>query len=408
MAALLGMLWAWVWALGRIWKGLPIVADDRAWPLKPAPWGSLTVLSLVFLYLGVNMTVSRIYAAAMGRHLPRVAKAAENQGGAREPGKAIDKSKNAEKAPLPWEASADEQSKNVKSGPHDPGPDASTEQSLAELMFQFAVSNGLLLVLVPAFVRLTSGAGLADLGLHRQEWPRQMGIGVRAAMLMTPPVCAIHFLTVHIWRSQAHPVEQMVLEKLTVGVAILAVLSTMVLAPWIEELLFRGIFQRWLGRLVEDRPLPTTTIQEKGRFGPLEPANESFFLNSKAAPTESTPIDPGSEIPASSHQPAEQPASLPSSLPILLTSFFFAAMHLPQWPAPIAILLLSMALGTVYQRTGSLLAAITMHATFNGVNTLFLLLAAIGLHIQAPIQAAALPSSGGRVLTEFLSIMGFM
>ncbi len=408
MAALLGMLWAWVWALGRIWKGLPIVADDRAWPLKPAPWGSLTVLSLVFLYLGVNMTVSRIYAAATGRQLPRVAKAAENQGGAREPGKAIDQPKHAEKAPGPGEASADGQSKDVRAGPHDPGPDASTDQSLADLMFQFTVSNGLLLVLVPAFVRLTSGAGLADLGLHRQEWPRQMGIGVRAAMLMTPPVCAIQFLTVQIWRSQAHPVEQMVLEKLTVGVAILAVLSTMVLAPWIEELLFRGIFQRWLGRLVEDRPLPTTTIQEKGRFGPLEPENESFFLNSKAAPTESTPIDPGSEILASSHQPAEQPSSRFSSLPILLTSFFFAAMHLPQWPAPIAILLLSMALGTVYQRTGSLLAAITMHATFNGVNTLLLLLAAIGLHIQAPIQPAALTSSGGRVLTEFLSIMGFM
>ena len=296
----------------------------------------------------------------------------------------------------------------MKSGPHDPGPDASTEQSLAELMFQFAVSNGLLLVLVPAFVRLTSGAGLADLGLHRQEWPRQMGIGVRAAMLMTPPVCAIQFLTVQIWRSQAHPVEQMVLEKLTVGVAILAVLSTMVLAPWIEELLFRGIFQRWLGRLVEDRPFSTTAIQEKGRFGPLVPEDESFFLNSKATSTESTPIDPGSEILASSHQPAEQPSSRFSSLPILLTSFFFAAMHLSQWPAPVAIFLLSMALGTVYQRTGSLLAAVTMHATFNGVNTLLLLLAAIGLHIQAPIQPAALTSSGGRVLTEFLSIMGFM
>ena len=78
------------------------MADDRAWPLKPAPWGSLTVLSLVFLYVGVNLTVSRIYAAATGRHLPRVAKAAENQGqgDAREPDKAIDKSKNAEKAPL--------------------------------------------------------------------------------------------------------------------------------------------------------------------------------------------------------------------------------------------------------------------------------------------------------------------
>jgi membrane protease YdiL (CAAX protease family) len=412
MAALLGMLWAWVWALGRIWKGLPILADDHLRPFKPAPWGSLTVLSLVFLYLGVNLTVSRIYAAATGRHLPRVAKAAENQGqgqgDVREPDKAIDKSKNAEKAPLPGEATATGQSNNVKSGPHDPGPDASTEQSLAEPMVQSALSNGLLLVLVPAFVRLTSGAGLADLGLHRQEWPRQMGIGVRAAMLMTPLVCAIQYAAIRIWTPKTHPVEQMVLEKLTVGVAILAVLSTMVLAPWIEELLFRGVFQRWLGRLVEDRPLPTTTIQAEGRLAPLEPENESFFLNSKAAPAESTPIDPGSEILARGHRPAEPPSSRSSSLPILLTSFFFAAMHLPQWPAPIAILLLSMALGTVYERTGSLLAAITMHATFNGVNTLLLLLAAIGLHIRAPIQPAALTSSWGRVLTEFLSIMGLM
>src|SRR5271157_2676114 len=143
MAALLGMLWAWAWALGRIWKGLPIVADDRARPLKPAPWGSLTVLSLVFLYLGVNVSVTRIYAAATGRHLPRVAKAAENQLGAREPGKAIDQPKNAEKAPGPGEAAVG-QSKDVKAGLQVKEPGAQPEQSLAEMMFQFAVSNGLL------------------------------------------------------------------------------------------------------------------------------------------------------------------------------------------------------------------------------------------------------------------------
>jgi len=405
MAALLGMLWAWAWALGRIWNDLPIVADDRARPLKPAPWGFLTVLSLVLLYVGVNVSVTRIYAAATGRHLPRAAKLAENQGGAREPGKAIDQPKNAEKAPGPGEAAADGQSKDVKAGLQGPGPEAPPEQSLAELMFQFALSNGLLLVLVPAFVRLTSGAGLADLGLHRQEWPRQMGIGVRAAMLMTPPVCAIQFLAVRIWRSQTHPVEQMVLENLTPGVAILAVLSTMVLAPLIEELLFRGILQRWLGRFVEDRPLPTKTIQENGRSATPEPENESFLWDSEYAPPKSTPIDPGSEFLDSGYQPAEQPLSRSSNLPILLTSIFFAVMHFPQWPAPIAILLLSMALGTVYQRTGSLLASITMHATFNGINTMLLLLAVIGRHIQAPIQPAALAFSAPSVLTDFLSIM---
>src|SRR5271157_1006010 len=405
MAALFGMLGAWAWALGRIWKRLPIVADDRARPLKLAPWGSLTVLWLVFLYLGVNVSVTCIYAAATGRHLPRAAKLAENPGGAREPGKAIDEPKNADKAPGPGEAAADEESKDVKARTQGPGPEAPPEQSLAELMFQSALSNGLLLVLVPAFVWLTTGAGLADLGLYRQEWPRQMGIGVRAAILMTPPVGAIQFLAVRIWRSQTHPVEQMVLEKLAPGVAILAVLSTMVLAPLIEELLFRGILQRWLGGFVEDRPLPTTTIQENGRSASLEPESSSFFLDSNDPPTESTAIGPVSEISLSDHHLQEQPSSRSSNLPILLTSIFFAAMHLPQWPAPIAIFLLSMALGTVFQRTGSLLASITMHATFNGINTLLLLLVAIRLHIQAPIQPAALAFSASSVLTDFLSIM---
>jgi membrane protease YdiL (CAAX protease family) len=80
-------------------------------------------------------------------------------------------------------------------------------------------------------------------------------------------------------------------------------------------------------------------------------------------------------------------------------------MHLPQWPAPIAIFLLSIALGTVYQRTGSLLASITMHATFNGINTLLLLLAAVGQHIQATIGPAAVVFSASEVLTHFLSFM---
>jgi Type II CAAX prenyl endopeptidase Rce1-like len=165
--------------------------------------------------------------------------------------------------------------------------------------------------------------------------------------------------------------------------------------------------QRWLGRFVEDRPLPTTTMQGNGWSATLESKNESFLWDSEYAPPKTTPIGPGSEFLESGYQPAEQPLSRSSNLPILLTSIIFAVMHLPQWPAPIAILLLSLALGTVYQRTGSLLASITMHATFNGFNTLLLLLAAIERHIQAPIQPAAVAFSAFGVLTDSLSILSF-
>ena len=49
----------------------------------------------------------------------------------------------------------------------------------------------------------------------------------------------------------------MVLEQFTLGIALLAIVSTVVLAPMIEEMLFRGIVQRWLVQLVgEASPSP--------------------------------------------------------------------------------------------------------------------------------------------------------
>jgi membrane protease YdiL (CAAX protease family) len=67
-----------------------------------------------------------------------------------------------------------------------------------------------------------------------------------------------------------------------------------------------------------------------------------------------------------------------SWMPVVLTSLLFAAVHAPQMPAPFAIFVLSLALGTLYQRTGSLAAPFTLHALFNGLSTT-LALAAIQL-----------------------------
>src|SRR5205814_3907184 len=62
---------------------------------------------------------------------------------------------------------------------------------------------------------------------------------------------------------------------------------------------------------------------------------------------------------------------------IVLTSLFFAAVHAAQWPAPIALFVLALAIGTVYERTGSLIAAVCMHAVFNGISTLGLFFAVL-------------------------------
>src|SRR5262249_11195012 len=105
-------------------------------------------------------------------------------------------------------------------------------------------------------------------GLSLVDWQKQMKVGAGTALLMTPAVYAIQSLAVRIWRSQHHPVEQMVLGKFSFGIALLAIASTMILAPMIEELLFRGIIQRWLSRLIGGGPSPSR-IERDPRFSEL-------------------------------------------------------------------------------------------------------------------------------------------
>jgi len=72
--------------------------------------------------------------------------------------------------------------------------------------------------------------------------------------------------------------------------------------------------------------------------------------------------------------PARPGLPLAEIMPNVLTSALFAAFHAQQWPSPLPLFLLSLALGTLYRRTGSLVGPIAMHAAFNGLSTLMLFL----------------------------------
>jgi membrane protease YdiL (CAAX protease family) len=206
-----------------------------------------------------------------------------------------------------------------------------------------------------------------------------MAIGAVAALLMTPAVYAIQSLAIRVWRSQKHPVEQMVLDRFSLGIAALAIVSTMILAPIIEELLFRGIMQRWLTRLLGDsqkRPSRSPDAAVSVNSVAVGPSDDSELT----LPSRTLGDLPDSELLSDEWQRGDSPVI--TALPILLTTLFFATMHLAQWPAPIAIFLLSMALGTLYAKTGSLLAVVAMHGTFNGFSTLLLLLEALSRQLH--------------------------
>ena len=208
--------------------------------------------------------------------------------------------------------------------------------------------NRLLLILVPLLVRYTSGATLADLGLSLVNWRRQLAIGVGAALLMTPAVIAIQIVAVQVWRSHKHPVEEMVLDSFSPGIALLAVVSTMVLAPMIEEILFRGIVQRWLTRFAGPRGSSASLANGQAY---TEFAGDDFC----GAQVTCELAGPGTSS-AIRIALNRQAPSLDRPWRSSLTSLLFASMHAAQWPAPIAIFVLSVALGALYHRTGSLLA----------------------------------------------------
>ena len=191
---------------------------------------------------------------------------------------------------------------------------------------------------------------------------------------------AIQFATVRLWESNAHPLLKMVQDEFSPGVLQLAILMAVFIAPVCEEVLFRGIIQSWvvtqLDRLrSEPEPVPVDSLA----ITASQALPAADYTNSQTELREpgTDPFPAALERPSgpSPHTPSRtvNHQSLSSKLGIIATSVIFAALHWEQWPAPIPIFLLAVVIGIVYQRTGSLIAAICMHAMFNGLSMLFLM-----------------------------------
>ena len=249
--------------------------------------------------------------------------------------------------------------------------------SLTEGLAIQAVSNVLLIILAPLILRLTTRSPFRDLGLSFNKWWLQVAVGSIAFFAIEPVLMAIQFVTTRLWESTPHPLFKMVLDEFSPGVPQLAILLAVVAAPIWEEVMFRGIIQKWMVSRFE-------RLQSKPSPNPAEIVAAATVDQLLPAGFHSSPelaeIRPEDESPGTlNHLPSQLPNDpdtsnpLPAVAGIVTTSLIFAALHLEQWPAPIAVFVLSVAIGFVYHRTGSLIAAFCMHALFNGLSTLMLL-----------------------------------
>jgi membrane protease YdiL (CAAX protease family) len=326
----LSILTAWISVVIRLATGLPVLPPRTP---RYVPWGVGSIVLAILTWLGLQIFVPTIYLVAIhhgqGRAVPR------------------------------------------------------SDLSPGEQMALSAIINALVLVFIPLGLRLTCGARPRDLELVSEGLSRQIFRGVVAYPLLAPIIFGAMLGSLLIWNKTNHPLEDAIKIDHSPGMLTVLVLAGVVFAPLAEELIFRGVLLGWLTRLVIGRSKPGPSDEFFD-----EPEHSTFLKPTKAQdPTFADALnrDPYNPYapPITSvalQSPNEIATEISTSKSIMLilanvvVSLIFAALHAAVWPTPIPIFFLSLGLGLLYQRTGSLVPSMVLHMTFNGVSTLLMLL----------------------------------
>ncbi|MEN6428312.1 MAG: CPBP family intramembrane glutamic endopeptidase [Phycisphaerales bacterium] len=170
------------------------------------------------------------------------------------------------------------------------------------------------IVFVLIVAKVSFARGLKGFGLRWRTIPKDLAHAFLTLAAVWPLVMAMLSLTILVMKHfnqsfqlPQHEALEVITESGSVALQILMVVLAVLVAPLVEELMFRGMFQSMI-RSYLDRPWPA----------------------------------------------------------IAITSILFAAIHTnsEHWPA---LFILAMGLGYSYEKSGSLLRPIFMHAMFNGV-----------------------------------------
>jgi membrane protease YdiL (CAAX protease family) len=174
------------------------------------------------------------------------------------------------------------------------------------------------------------------------------------------------------------------------------VLQTVLLAPILEELLFRGTLLPWLAQT--KRPDPNTPLSLQPADRPLAvmllSVGVAFVLHANDL---KTAWEAGQWHEAAAHLmpgafflvlvPLDfwarrigrvrrylRVRSVQHARAIIASSALFAAVHSQVWPSPVPLFVLAIGLGYLYMRTRSIVGPVVVHGMFNAVSAVYLLL----------------------------------
>lgn len=237
-------------------------------------------------------------------------------------------------------------------------------------------------------VLLKNTADLRDLGFEVRRAVHDLLIGVFAFLLIGGPVYLIQYLLAQQWKS-THPIIELVLANPSMEFFVAAGFSAVIVAPIVEEFVFRVLIQGWCEKLASFRGDPTVlllgrlrlheqadiagaaaeTTQDVGASDPTVPQDDN---KPHASPVEeeTTEEDPTIHEEATittQHMPSEDQPCV-AVWPIFASATMFALMHYSHGPDPIPLFFFALGLGYLYRQTHRILPCIVVHFLLNALS----------------------------------------
>jgi membrane protease YdiL (CAAX protease family) len=227
---------------------------------------------------------------------------------------------------------------------------------------------------------LASATKPAQLGLTSDRAASNIFSAWLIWLVLAPLVYAVHiavnWVYLNWWRMPLEPHPLMNLPRTD---WFLMVLSATITAPILEELLFRGLMQRWFASRSRGGDAAMLAAFAFALLGQQQKLVDAW--RGGATQTLLRELHPVVFVllvlPGYFLVPRLARRWVPSAndaRAIYGTSLLFAIFHISIWPTPIPLFLLGLGLGFLAYRTQSLLASILVHSLFNGIACVAMLL----------------------------------
>jgi len=246
---------------------------------------------------------------------------------------------------------------------------------------------------------LTAQGGVST--IVPRGWARHAVAGYLTWLLVTPVAFCVFALAnlAHDWLTGQPPDKHPLTELGQSGGTqewFLFVMQTVCLAPIIEEMLFRGLLLPWLAQTQPSESDATFAVKPSDRPLAIMALSVGVALVLHAHDTQMA-WQAGDWRGVAAHlvPAAFFLALLPLDLvarrigrlrrhlrlrsvqhvrAIVASSALFAAVHSQVWPSPVPLFVLAIGLGYLYIRTRSLVGPVVVHAMFNAVSAVYLLI----------------------------------